>query len=221
MWMERYSKYLEGEKMNNDEMDIDIVDLEDIIQREKGDKRDDARKTKGWKIIMILVILSGIVAILFQFLFISEKDDRYANYNGTYNTVRNNDTSINLNEEDKKFIGWVSISYVPIDNDLTCIATAAKKENLSDTEHCAKFLKEDAQRPMKEIDKFNNSNISSFVNLAIFEYGKALENYYIGGRDLEIGAKNKDVELMSNASIYIKEGNVHVKKASSSIPKNI
>ena len=193
-----------GEKMNNEEIDIDTVDLEDVIQKDKKEKRHDIGKSKGWKTILAIIILSVIVVSISQYILLSEKEIGYANYNNTAkNDTRNKDTVINMTEEDKIFKSWVYISYVPIIEDLKCVTKAAKSQSFNDTEICGRFLKDNANRIMEQIERYNVSISMKDVQK---EYKKSLEYYNIGGSNLELGARERNFQQMNDANAYIQNG---------------
>lgn len=142
----------------------------------------------------IIAIVSMIVLIvLFQFMQ-SGKDE-----NNKDNVTDNNISK--LTEGDRKFQGWTNS--LSIQGDLYCITGAAKRKNLTDMEICGRILKENSNRSLRQISEFNTS--PSF-EMTISEYKKSLGLYYLGGKNLEIGAKNNDIELMANASDYIDQG---------------
>lgn len=176
--------------------------IKENIKREK-----EGTKVRNRNIAIILLII--VIFSISQFIIVADrKNENNATYNHSLNiTSKTNLSDMNLTEEDKEFIKWFSLKYAPIKNDLDCIVDAAKTEDFNKTQLCGKLLKEDSQRPLNEIDRFNTSISMKEVFLV---YKKSLENYNIGGRNLEIGAKNHDISLMDNASTYIKEGNVHI-----------
>lgn len=193
-----------GEKMNNDEIDIDTADLEDIIQKDKKEKQRDIGKSKGWKTILAIIILSVIVVSISQFILLTEKENEYTNYdNIVKNDIRNKNTVINMTEEDKFFKKWVYISYAPITEDLKCVAKAAKSQSFNDTEICGRFLKDNANRIMGQIERYNVSIPMKDVKK---EYKKSLEYYSVGGSNLELGSRERNLQQMNEANAYIQNG---------------
>lgn len=119
-----------------------------------------------------------------------------------------NDTT-NITGDDKDFKEWVYISFVSINDDINCILKAAKKQNFDDTEICGRLLKDDSNLYLGQIDKHN---ISSSLQELRDEYEKSLEYYNLAGSNLETGARNRDSQLMYNATIYIQDGNTHMER---------
>lgn len=188
------------------------------MNEDRIEKKSKGRNTKvNMAIILIVIVLISLP----QIISFNKENGNVNEKNVTYfddNDLKPRTNYTNLTDKDKEFINWFSLTYVPIRNDLVCISNAAKKENFSETQKCSKFLKEDSQRSISQIGQFNES---LSMNNAISEYKKSLENYYIGGKDLEIGTKNRDISLMSNATEYIKVGNVHIRYLMDSLPKNV
>ena len=65
------------------------------------------------------------------------------------------------------------------------------KQNFNDTAICGGLLTNDANRSLGRI---NTYNVSSSIQGALNEYRKSLEDYAIGGSNLEMGAKNMDIQ---------------------------
>lgn len=176
------------------------------------------KKSKGMNskinvsIILIIIVLISLPQIL-SFSKENEKIEKNVTY-FSENGSKPQTNGINLTDKDKEFMNWFGLTYIPIKNDLVCISDAAKKENFSETQRCARFLKEDSQRSINQ-SQFNNQLNES----ALDKYIQSLENYYIGGKSLEIGAKNRDILLMSNATAYIKEGNIQIRNIMDSFPR--
>ncbi len=142
---------------------------------------------------VIIIVSMIILMVLFQFVPYS-KDE-----NNKDNMIDENVSR--LTGEDRKFQNWTNS--LSIQNDLYCITEAAKRKNLTDTEICGRILKENSNRSLMQLSGFNTSQ--SF-EMTVSEYKKSLELYYLGGKHLEIGAKNSDIELMIKASEHIDEG---------------
>lgn len=182
------------------------------------------KKSKGWNskinvsIILVIIILVSLPQIISfgKEKNVDEKNVTYFSENGS--KPQTND--INLTDKDKEFMNWFSLTYIPIKNDLVCISDAAKKENFSETQRCAKFLKEDSQRYLNQTNQTGQFN-NQFNASTLGKYKQSLENYYIGGKNLEIGAKNRNILLMSNATEYIKEGNTQIRNIMDSFPRNV
>lgn len=158
------------------------------------------------KLGMVILVLA-IVLILFmstRFInseYLSSPIDSSGNNVQNVSTISND--KVNITEEDRKFQDWTNLLSGHMKSDLYCIAESAKKKNLTDLEICGRILKENSNKSIGEISKFNTS--PSF-EMTVSEYKKSLELYYLGGKNLEIGAKNYDTDLMVNATIYIDQG---------------
>lgn len=148
-------------------------------------------------LITNIIVVFAIIILIALFQFASS--DKY-----TDNVTMNNNSNVpRLTEEDRKFQDWTNLLSDNMKNDLYCIAKAAENRNLTDTEICGRFLKENSNRSLRQISEFN---VSPSFEMTVSEYKKSLELYYLGGKNLEIGAKNYDTELMANATEYINQG---------------
>ncbi len=163
---------------------------------------------KNWKIVAILAVSILAAFLIPKFTFPQGNTEnipasRAINITGVNTTVVNV-TGTNITADDKNFQIWFTLSYKPIVDDLNCISKAAEKENFTDTVSCAKFLKEDSNRSLNQIGSYN---VSPYFRPPLDKYKKALEYYSIGGENLEIGARNGDIEKMNAASKYIQQAN--------------
>lgn len=153
----------------------------------------DISKYLNTNIIIVFAII--ILIALFQYA----SSDKY-----TDNITINNNSNISkLTEDDRKFQDWTNLLSDNMKRDLYCIAKAAEKKNLTDTEICGRILKENSNRSLRKISEFN---VSPSFEMTVSEYKKSLELYYLGGKNLEMGAKSYDTELMTNATIYLDKG---------------
>lgn len=164
---------------------------------------------KEWKMLTIIVICLGLV--LFAINISNQNTDvNNAGTNGTANTIANKNAfnatdddknALNGTSDDKNFTTWLSMTSSIISDDLGCIVKSAKRKNFTDTERCAKFLRENSDRTLNSSDSHNN--ISAHLVPILNQYKGALKNYSIGGEYLEMGAKNKNTTQMVIASNYI------------------
>lgn len=164
------------------------------------------RKEKSWigkNLVLIMVILATVLIVILlngQSLFNGQSSNPISDQNVS---IGNNTNMSNETNADKDFKNWLSLSFMPIYNDLDCISKAGKNQNFSDTELCGKLLKEDSNRSLRQISKYN---VSISLQASLDEYKKSLEYYNIGGLNLEIGARNRNVTQMVEATRYIQNG---------------
>lgn len=157
--------------------------------------KEDLDILKYLKTNMVIVFAMIILIVIFQFVSFNK---------GIDDNVIGNDTGIKkLTEEDRKFQNWTNLLSDHVKSDLYCIANAGENKNLTDTEICGRILKENSNRSLIYISEFD---VSPPFEMTVSEYKKSLELYYLGGKNLEIGAKSYDTELMTNAIMYIDQG---------------
>jgi hypothetical protein len=163
----------------------------------------------------IIVIILAVAIILFLLPNIGifsgrqQNDPTNIDVNSNGTEIDLNKTIINITDKDKDFKNWFYLSIVPIINDINCISKSAKEQNFSDTERCGRFLRDDSNRSLRQIDGYN---ISLSLEEARDEYRKSLEYYNLGGLNLEIGAKNQDLLQMYNATPYIQNGTIGINR---------
>lgn len=168
-------------------------------------------KWNEWKIPILVIVLAIISVMYINYTNINQSDQGNKENPQILNTSVQNVTEPVINasgpsiiDNDSKFKIWLSMSYTPISNDLKCISKAANYQNFTSTGLCAKFLKEDSNRSLEQIDSYN---VSPSIKPMLDQYKRSLENYSIGGKYLEIGARNMDKEQMGIAIKYIKQAN--------------
>lgn len=168
----------------------------------------------NFSIIAIILISATIV-----FVFVSDTElssdpvpniiqNNYTQEN-ILNINKTNDDTTNITYDGKNFKEWFYLSLASITSDMNCVSKAAKRQNFDDTEICGRLLKDDSDLYLGQIDKHN---ISSSLQELRDEYEKSLEYYKLAGSDLEIGARNRNLELMNNATVYIQAGNTHMER---------
>lgn len=170
--------------------------------------------------IIAIVLIAGVVL----FLVNSNVDvssvpvknntqDASININGrtniSGNTINLSETTINVTDEDKNFKNWVYLSFRPIVDDITCVSKAAKIQNFSDTKRCGRFLADDSNITLGQIDRYN---VSLSLEEARDEYRKSLRYFNLGGVNLYIGANNGDLRQMYNATVYIQNGTSNMER---------
>lgn len=158
---------------------------------------------KGATILLIIAVMG---AVIISYQFVASYDERDNKRDGskenlTYSDTEYGNSTVNLTEDDRKFQDWTNS--ISIQGDLYCIARAAERKSLTDTEICGRILKNNTNISLMQIDEFK---VSQAFRMAVSEYKKGLELYYLAGESLEIGAKNGDAELMTNATILIDQG---------------
>jgi len=171
-----------------------IEDEETEIEKEKEKKREKV----GSSISLIAIILISTLIVLAIVNYQPNPPPKGDKLNET--------TIINMSAEEKNFRTWFVLSYGPIREDLKCISKAAKSENMSRTETCARILKENSNRSLNQIESYNVTNISTTVRSGLSIYKISLENYNKGGEILETGTRNKNASIMGTAIQYIQNG---------------
>ncbi len=180
------------------------------------DKKEETGFWKGW---MTIVVLLGTVIIVLWFNSYDPTvrpgpDENISVDNRTRVPIENSaDVQIGNGDvapmdDDTFFRTWVAVSFKTINDNLDCISKASKVRNLVAVEACGKLLSDDSNMSLRDIDK-HGANTS--MKTVLDEYKKSLEDYYIGGTDLEIGARNGNGSQMAVAIGYIQNGTVHVK----------
>jgi len=161
---------------------------------------------KEWKMLIVIVICTSLVLLAINMGNNAENTINANNSNGTGNGTTTGATTVdknvyNVSDDDKNFTKWLAMSSRLLSNDLDCIVKAAKNENFTDTERCAKFLRENSDRALNNSDLHNN--ISANIVPVLDQYKDALKNYSLGGEFLEMGAKSKNATQMAIGSRYI------------------
>lgn len=141
------------------------------------------------------------------------------NSNITTNITADIGSLTNPTNKDKQFKTWLTLSYRTIADDLGCISKAAKNENFTSTGRCANFLQDDSNRSLKQIITYDNVSIS--FKPALEQYRKSLQDYNIGGKELETGSNNKDLEKMSAGYSYIQQANKNMTNLMNYFDQNV
>lgn len=180
----------------------------DMNKKENKDMLKDILKDmlKEWKMLIVIVICTSLVLLAINVSNNAENTINANNSNGTGNGMATNITTVDKNTynttgDDKNFTKWLAMTSRLLSNDLDCIVKAAKNENFTDTERCAKFLRENSDRALNGSNLHNN--ISANIVPVLDQYKGALKNYSIGGEFLEMGAKSKNATQMAIGSRYI------------------
>lgn len=184
---------------------------EEKIEYDKDGIGNEKEKTGTRNNIMLIAIILAMA--LMAIFIINYQPNSVPNGNKSTNGDTNLTNRTNMTNEEKNLRTWFVLSYAPIRDNLKCISKAAKSENFSQTETCARILKEDSNRSLSQIDSYNTSNISATLRSALSLYKMSLESYHIGGENLETGAKNQNASVMSMATRYIQNGTNYVNSA--------
>ncbi len=150
-----------------------------------------------------IVILLVIVAVL---LFLTPNQNLFSNSASKDPAKKNMQ---NVTDEDKNFKNWVYLSYRPIFDDLTCVSNAVNKKSFNETERCGRLLKDDTNRTLRQIETYN---VSVYMQAAWSEYKKSLEYYNLGGLNLEMGARNRNINELDDANMYIHNGTDRIER---------
>lgn len=170
----------------------------------------DEKEEKTWigKNLMLIVVI--LATVLIVALISYQGPNSIPNENTSTGSNINATAESNVTGKDKIFMSWFNSSYILGYDDINCITKAAKKKNFTDTEQCGKWLKENSNRSLQQIDTYN---VSSSLQAALDEYKKSLEDYNLGGINLEIGARDKNATQMNIATKYIRNGTARVERA--------
>lgn len=159
--------------------------------------------------LVVIILVTTLIAILFLFNgqnsspnLISDQSISVRN-NINISNITDISNGTNVTDKDKDFKNWFSLSFMLIYNDLDCISKAGKNQNFSDTELCGKLLKENSNRSLEQISRHN---VSITLQTVLEEYKKSLEYYNVGGINLEIGARNRNMTQIIEATKYIRNG---------------
>ena len=117
--------------------------------------------------------------------------------------------------DDKKLTSLMSTSIKVLTLDAEEISHAYSNIDFKNMEISGRHFKEDSQMYLDELNKLNIS--PSYMPMAD-EYKKALENFYLMGKYMELGAKNGDVESLELYDFYKYEGLYHLKRAVAMAP---
>lgn len=171
---------------------------------------------KEWKMLVIIVTCTSLVLLAINMSNNADNTINTNDNNGTGNGTTTNITIVNkdalgITNDDKNFTKWLVMSSSLLSNDLDCIVKAAKNENFTDTERCAKFLRENSGRALNNSDLHNN--ISANLIPVLDQYKGALKNYSLGGEYLEIGARNQNATQMAIGGRYIDMADKEVLRA--------
>jgi len=161
--------------------------------------------------IIIIVLIAAVILIslnMSQNLFTNPELNAPAKINRNF-SINENGSTLNITDDDKNFKNWIYLSYRLILDDLNCVSKAAKRQNFSDTERCGRFLKDNSNLSLSQIDSYN---ISVSLLEVRDDYRKSLIYYNLGGSNLEIGARNRDSKQMYNATVYIQNGTSNMER---------
>lgn len=117
--------------------------------------------------------------------------------------------------DDQKLTSLMSTSIKVITVDAEEISNADSNIDFENMAISGRYLKEDSQMYLDELNKLNIS--PSYMPMAD-EYKKALENFYLMGKYIELGAKNVDVESLELSESYKYKGLYHLKRAVAMAP---
>ncbi len=162
----------------------------------------------NFKRISIALILLALGIVLFSYqnsVKLGNADGSTSVNNITIDTgVTGNNTNTKDNiSKDQYFEGRISISYEIIAEDLKRIQDSAKNRNFSSTEIAGKFLRDDSNMLLGQIDEFN---VSSSQKAILDEYKKSLDEYNLGGIYLEDGSRNRNMTEMNDSIAHIQNG---------------
>ncbi len=159
------------------------------------------------RICVALILLAlGIVLFSYQNSVKLGNTDRSTSVNNVTadEGLKGNDTGIKDNiSKDQYFEERISLSYEIIGEDLKRIQESAKNRNFSGTEIAGKFLKDDSNMLIGQIDEFN---VSSSQEAILDEYKKSLDEYNNGGLYLEAGSRDRNMTEMNDSVAHIQNG---------------
>lgn len=167
-----------------------------------------------YPMIIAIIALVGVMSVMYM-QNIQSIDNADNSYEQNPNIIKTENGTINKTEKDIEFIDWFQLSYKPISDDINCISSAAKNKDFNETTRCAKFLEEDSNRSLRQIDRF--TEISPQFRLVLDEYKKSLVEYNIGASYLRTGAASQNMSQMMNATDHIKNGTAYVREAMSGL----
>jgi hypothetical protein len=206
---------------------------------------DKKEKTGFWQSWMTIVVLFAVVLMVAWFnsqspAIRSESNENISIGNGNHIPIVNgsgeqvasgndvqtgegtglqmkNSTVVPM-DNDTFFKTWVALSFKAINENLDCISKAGEIRNLVGIETCGKLLGDNSNSSLRHMYEYTNVSVS--MQIVSDEYKKALEDYQIGGVNIEIGARNVNESQMDNAIGYIQEGNMHIKLVDKMISGN-
>ncbi len=156
--------------------------------------------------IALILIALGIVLFSYQNSLKLGDTDGLSSVNNimTDEGLKGNNTGIKDNiSEGQYFEERISLSYEIIGEDLKRIQESAKNRNFSSTEIAGKFLKDDSNMLIGQIDEFN---VSSSQKAILDEYKKSLDEYNNGGLYLEAGSRDRNMTQMNDSIAHIQNG---------------
>jgi hypothetical protein len=156
------------------------------------------------KMISIALILIVLCIVLFSYQNSVKLGDTDGS-KSVNNITTGNNTSIkeNVISKDQYFEERISLSYEIISEDLKRIQDSAKNRNFSSTEIAGKFLRDDSNMLLGQI---NELNASSSQKTILDDYKKSLDEYNIGGVYLEAGSRDRNTSQMNDSIAHIQNG---------------
>lgn len=116
--------------------------------------------------------------------------------------------------DDKEFLAWMQSANKILQSDLLGALDAIRYDDLKSMEIYGRYLKEDSQKYLDEIDKFT---ISPKFTPVAEEFKRAIENQNLGGKYLESGAKNADDEALNRAADYLSEAEANIRRTAAKL----
>ena len=94
-------------------------------------------------------------------------------------------------------------------------SNAAFVSDMESMELYGRYLKEDSQKYLNEIEQYK---LSPPLKPSADEFGKALDNLMLAGKYAEQGAKNLDFDTIALSSDYLLQGDIHMRRSTAMLP---
>jgi hypothetical protein len=158
---------------------------------------------KNKKTMYIVLILITIGIVLFNYQNSEKTEDVKSSANNL--TLNNGITGKeeNITSGDQYFKERISMNYQIIGEDLTRIRDNAKIKNFSIMESSGKFLRDDSNMLLGQVNEFN---VYSYQNAILDEYKKSLNEYNTAGLYLEDGSRGRNMTEMNDSIAHIQNG---------------
>ena len=117
--------------------------------------------------------------------------------------------------DDLEYTVWAGGALKILSSDMFGISDAASVYDMKSMEIHGRYLKEDSQKYLNEIEQYK---LSPLLKPSADELKKALENFILAGKYTEQGAINLDADYFSLATDYTLEGNANLKRATAMLP---
>ena len=124
-------------------------------------------------------------------------------------------TGVALTSEDQQFASWASRTSKTLSADCGSIGRAAERFDLDSLAMSGKWLYDDANKALSEIDRYH---VSSVLKPVKSEFKLGLEDCKRAGYYYNRGARNINADDLEKANNYAKSATRHIKKATALLP---